>query len=48
MLVPVVAVTRVQVSVVQVVDVIAVGDRCVSAVRTVFVLVFGVGDARVG
>lgn len=48
MLVPVVAVTSVQVSVMQVVDVITVGDRRVSAVRAVFVLVFGVSDTQVG
>lgn len=47
-LVPVVAVTSVQMSVVQVVDMITVGDRRVSAIRAVFVLVFGVSDTRIG
>ncbi len=47
-LVPVVAVTSVQMSVVQIVDVVTVGNRSVSAVGPVFVVVLGVSDARIG
>ncbi|MEN9804928.1 MAG: hypothetical protein RIS41_1775 [Actinomycetota bacterium] len=44
MFVPVVAVARVQVAVVQIVDVVPVGHRSVAASRTVFVVVMGVLD----
>jgi len=46
-LVVVVAVRGVQVSVVQIVDVVAVGDRYVAAIRSVHVFVFGVLHALV-
>lgn len=45
MFVPVVAVAGVQMAVVQIVDVIAVGNRRVSAPRTVFVIVVRMFDA---
>lgn len=48
MLVPVIAVPRVQMTVVQIVDVVAMGNRRVAAVRSVLMGVFGVFDTRIG
>ena len=48
MLVPVIAVPRVQMTVVQIVDVVAMGHRRVAALRSVLMGVFGVFDARIG